>query len=96
MTAHLAFDEARRLEHIWNVADAKLNVASKVGWLVAFLASAFTVRWNNTVIDVIAFALGYFVTVLPYFGPAQTAKDIYFRHTKMGKYSKNIFEKQDW
>jgi hypothetical protein len=95
MTAHLVFDEARRLEHIWNVADAKLDVASKIGWLVGFLACVIANRWNSTVIDVMAFALGYFVTVIPYFGPAQTAKDIYFRHTKMGKYAKNIFEQRD-
>lgn len=85
--------ELRRLEHIWNVADAKLQTAAKVGWAVAIMAGGLAAcRWNSSAVNVLAFGVGYFATVLPFYGAARKAKDIYFHKAKLGKYAKNPFE----
>lgn len=91
---HLA--ELRRLEHLWQVADAKLQTAAKTGWAVAFLAGGLAAcRWNSSAANLLAFAVGYGATVLPFFGAARTAKDIYFRAAKLGKYARNPFAPRD-
>jgi hypothetical protein len=96
MNDSIYLQELRRLEQTWQVADAKLSTAKRVGGIAAVLAGILAVRiWNYPGAGLGGFVVGYAVSIIPFYMPAQRAKDIYFRAAKLGKYSKSPFDTTD-
>ena len=88
----LHLQELRRLEHVWQVAEARFRTAKQLGAVIAVLAGAFVgLRWYSE-LSLLAFAVGYGLALVPYWQPAAAARDAYFRAAKIGKYARNPFE----
>jgi len=74
------------LEHVSNLADARLGVAEELGWYAAVAtAVALGLKWEWWVGVVALFPVYYFIT-LRFRTAAAKAEDAYFRDAKIGRY----------
>ncbi len=78
---------ARELEHLSQVADAKLGVAEELGWAVAILAAAVVhLKWESWLLTICSAIGSYVLAVYRYRKRAADAEDNYFRAAGLGKY----------
>lgn len=79
----------QELQHLSEIADARLDVAEELGWVVGVLA-AFVVqmKWDTWVGAIVTVLVVYLIVTLPYRRRAAKAEDAYFKAAHLGKYSR--------
>lgn len=74
------------LEHLSNLADARLGVAEEVGWYAAVATALLVGVKLEWWVGVIALYPIYYIVTLRFRNAAAKAEEAYFRDAKIGRY----------
>ena len=78
----------QHLDHLSQLAKARLGVAEDLGWFAAAFAgvSAY-LQWNNWLIAVAVFGVGYYALTYSYRKSAKAATDTFHQAAGLGAHS---------
>jgi hypothetical protein len=77
------------LQHLSEVADARLGVAEELGWPIAALAFAVVyLKWDSWMLGLGAAVAAYLLATFQYRRAAARAEDEYFRQAGLGRHSR--------
>ena len=78
----------QELQHLAELADARLGVAEDFGWIVAALALLLVqLKWDTWIGGIAAAVVSYVFATHTYRRGAAKAEDEYFKAARLGKYS---------
>ena len=79
----------QELQHLSEIADARLDVSEELAWLIGVLAGFLVqLKWDTWIGTIITVFVVYLLVTLPYRRRASEAEDAYFRAAHLGKYSR--------
>lgn len=75
------------LQHQSEIADARLEVAEDLGWIIGILCAIAThLKWDNWFLNITLIFVVYFLVTYRYRQIAAKAQDDYYRVAHLGKY----------
>ncbi len=81
-------DRAQNLEHLSEVADARLGVAEHLGWIIALLlATVIHMKYDIWFFTIPAFIATYIFVIVGFKRDATKAEKAYFQAAKLGDYA---------
>ena len=77
----------QHLDHLSQLADARLGVAEDLGWFAAaFAGVSVYLQWDNWLIALAVFGVGYYALTYRYRKSAKAATDTYHQAAGLGAY----------